>query len=163
MQVVHLPIVPDYTPLDVVLRAMRIQQRSAVLRESSLSVDLVEVPDLFSGLMHQVTALSGIKDFKPVHRLSPLDISQWNLDVKDPDRTGPSFELLLDAVQRSYVLIDAFFGTALMVTRHEGLAGQIEAVPRQCQCEGPLRHGFPHPHMSDGDSCDSCGFTVKCF
>ena len=163
MKVVHLPIVTSYTPLDIALKAMRFQQRSAILRESHLSLDLIEVPDVFTGMVHQVRDLSTILVSKPVHRLSQMDISTWKLNPSDPMRTELEFQTFLNSAGHLYAFIDSFLGTALMVTQRETDGERVEEVPSQCQCRGPHRHGFPFPHVSHGQPCPDCQAMVDCF
>lgn len=158
-----VPLLSSITPLMDALRAMRIHQRSAVVRETQLSWNLIQIVELFDGLVQQVSQLSNIGDAPPVYRISQADISNFRLDPKDPYRTASAYERLLDSVGYSYALINPVAGTVSIVTRHEPYADPIRAIPRQCQCRGPLRHGFPLPHVSSGDSCPTCGFQIDCF
>jgi hypothetical protein len=158
-----VPLLPASTPLMDALRAMRIHQRSAVVRESQSSWNLIQIPELFAGLVQQVSELSNIGDAAPVYRVSQADISSWRLDLNDPYQTPSAYERLLDSAGYSYALIKPVAGTVSIVTRHEPYADAILAIPRQCQCRGPLRHGFPLPHVSSSDSCPICGSRIDCF
>jgi hypothetical protein len=94
--------------------------------------------------------------------LSPPDITAWNLDAREPWTTETEFENFLDSVSHSYALLNSFAGTALIVTRHEGLGEALEFIPRRCYCRGPFHHPFPPPSVADQSICDQCGATVDC-
>ena len=158
-----VPLLSASTSLFDTLGAMRTHQRSAVCRESPVALDLIMIPNLFDGLIHQVSELSKITATAAVYRVSSADISNWNLDLNDPYLTETSYEALLDAMGYLFALIKPSVGTATIVTRHEPLGDALRAVPRQCQCTGPLRHGFPLPHVTSGQLCPRCQHRVRCF
>jgi hypothetical protein len=158
-----VPLLSASTSLFDALGAMRTHQRSAVCRESRLGLGLIHLPILFDALVQQLSELSNISASIPVYRISPADVSVWSLDLHDPYRTETSYEALLDAMGYLYALIKPSAGTASIVTRHEPLGDSIQAVPKQCRCRGPRRHGFPDPHVSHGQLCPDCQFQVDCF
>lgn len=158
-----VPLLSASTSLFDALGAMRTHQRSAVCRESPVSLDLIMIPNLFDGLIHQLSQLSNITATAAVYRVSAADISNWSLDLNDPSLTETSYEALLDAMGYLFALIKPSLGTATIVTRHEPLGDPLQAVPRQCQCSGPLRHPFPLPHVASGQPCPRCRKTVHCF
>jgi hypothetical protein len=164
MNVVHLPMLTALTSLKDAVRAMRIQQRSAVLRETGVNVDLIAVPKIFSALGHKLTELSNVPASvtDPVHVLSPADVSTWNLDTRDPLNTEIEYENFLDSINRSYTLLDWVSGTGLIVTRHEHQGDDISLSPKDCYCLGPFEHSYPPPPVSSGGSCPQCGNTVHC-
>jgi hypothetical protein len=161
MDVVHLPILAATTPLTDAVKAMRIQQRSAVLRETPSELVLVKIAKIFRALGQHQTKLSNVNITTPVYRLTPADISSWHLDTRDPRNTWADYENFLDSVQHSYALIDSFLGSARIVTRHEGQAGEIDSSPKDCYCNGPYEHSFPPPSVTKGP-CPQCSGTVHC-
>jgi hypothetical protein len=158
-----VPLLPASTSLFDALGAMRTYQRSSLCRESPVTLDLIMIPNLFDGLIHQLSELSNITATAAVYRVSAADISNWSLDLNDPSLTETSYEALLDAMGYLFALIKPSFGTATIVTRYEPLGHALQAVPRQCQCSGPLRHGFPLPHVTSGQPCPRCRNKVRCF
>ena len=162
MDVVHLPILKATTSVRDAIKAMRIQQRSAVIRETGYDLDLITISKIFGALGQQQPELSNVQISTPVYRLTPADISSWNLDTRDPHKTWADYENFLDSVQHSFALIDSFLGSALIVTRHEGLAGQINSSPRDCHCSINDDHSFPPPNVSSGPCPTGDGGTVVC-
>jgi hypothetical protein len=158
-----VPLLSASTSLFDALGAMRSHQRSAVCRESQMSWELILITDLFDGLVQQLSELSNISFSAPVYRITPADVSNWKLDLNDPDSTRSAYERLLDSMGYMFAFIKPLPGTASIVTRHEPDADPIRAVPRQCQCRGPLRHGFPQPHVVSGQPCPRCRAKVYCF
>jgi len=163
MEVVNLPILSASTPLRDAIRAMRIQHRSAVLRETPAQLDLIKVRKIFGALGQQSTELSDVTISEPVYRLSPAEISAWKVDMKDPRSTWAEWESFLDLVGHSYALIDSYFGSALMVTRHEGQKGAIVQSAAGCYCLGPDEHSIPdEATIVPVQICSVCSFSVLC-
>lgn len=162
MDVTHLPLLKDFTPLHDAVKAMRVQQRSAVLRESAASLGLIEIPKIFAALADKQTSLFNVSVAEPVYRLMPADISNWNLDTRRPGNTWQAYEQFLKSVSHDYVLLDSFGDTGLIVTLHEGQTQKIKTRPNDCYCRGPKEHSFPPPQISSGGSCTACGFPVHC-
>ncbi len=162
MHVVHVPMLTATTALQDALTAMRVQQRSGVVRESQASLDLVMIGDIYGALADQQSELANVSVSEPIYRLSPPDIRTWNLDARDPWNTETEFENFLDSVSHSYALLNSFAGTALIVTRHEGLGEALEFSPRRCYCRGPFHHGYPPPSVAHNSICDQCGAIIDC-
>jgi len=161
MDVVHLPILTSFTSLKDAVRAMRVQQRSAVVRETPTDLSLVKIPKVFKALSDQLTELSNVNISEPVYRPSPAEMASAHLDERDPRRTEPEWELFLDSVGYSYALVDSFLGTALIVTRHEPQGDVIRVSPKDCYCNGPHEHSYPPPTVVKG-KCPQCAGTVHC-
>jgi hypothetical protein len=162
MEVVHLPILPATTPLKDAVRAMRIQQRSAVIREEPTKLELIKIPKIFIALGHQLTSLVNVNVSDPVYRPTPGEISSRNLDTKNPRNSWADWQSLFQAVSDDYILVDSYLGTALIVTRHEGKAGEIKVSPKDCYCSGPHEHSFPPPSVAKGKKCPRCAGIVHC-
>ena len=161
MDVVHLPILPATSPLKDAVRAMRVQQTSAVLRETPTDLGLIKIPKVFRALGQQLTELASVKISAPVYRLTPAEISSWQLDQKHPRNTEVRYNNFLDSVNHQYALIDTFLGSALIVTRHEPQGDEIRVTPSDCYCDGPDEHSYPPPNVSSGP-CPNCIGIVHC-
>ena len=162
MEVVHLPFLPATTSLKDAVRAMRIQQRSAVVREEPTKLDMVKITKVFKALGHNMTELSNVNINEPVYRPSPAEISSLKLNTKDPRKTWADWESLLDSVGHSYALIDSYLGSAMVVTRHEGQGGAINASPQDCYCLGPDEHSLPPATIVPVKNCSICSHKVHC-
>jgi len=163
MEVVNLPILSAFTPLKDAIRVMRIQQRSAVLRETPAQLDLIQIRKIFGALGQQLTELSNVTISEPVYRPSPAEISSWNVDTKDPRNTWAEWQSFLDSVGHSYALIDSYFGSALIVTRHEGQKDAIAQNPAGCYCLGPDEHSIPgEATIVPVQICSVCSHGVLC-
>lgn len=161
MDVVHLPILPATTPLKDAIRAMRVQQRSAVIREEPTKLELIKIPKIFTALGHQLTALSNVNITEPVYRPSQTEIASRKLDTKNPRNSWADWQSVFQSVTEDYVLVDSYLGTALVATRHEGKAGEIKVSPKDCYCNGPHEHSFPPPSVTKG-KCPRCSGMVIC-
>jgi len=162
MRVIHLPILPATTPLTDAVRAMRIQQRSALIRETPTKLDLIRVPKIFNALGHQLTQLSNVRISVTVYRPSPADISTRHLNIKNPEKTKGEWEQFLDSVNHKYALADSFLGSGLLVSRHEPDTDGMEFTPEDCYCLGPAEHSFPPPKITSGNPCPFCKKAVHC-
>lgn len=163
MELINLPILPPATPLKDALRAMRIQHRSALICENVTELYLINIRKIFAALGQQSGELSDVKQREPVYRPSLAEISHWKVDTKDPRSTWAEWQSLLGSVPHSYALIDSFFGSALIVTRHEGLAGAIAQYPAGCCCLGPDEHLIPdEASIVPVQICSVCSSRVIC-
>src|ERR1043165_554557 len=163
MHVVHLPILTARTSCHDALAAMRIQQRSGVLRESPVNVDLIKIGDLYGALGQHLPDLSSVGVTEPVYQLTSQDISNWNLDVVNPWNTQTEFQNFMNTEGHTYALASSFSGTAIIVTRSEQFGGPLEEIPRRCYCRGPFHHPYPPPNVSSGTICDICKNIIDCF
>jgi len=161
MDVVHLPILTSDSPLKDAVRAMRVQQRSALVRETHTDLALVKIPKVFAALSDGLTQLSNVKNSEPVYRPSPAEMASAHLDERNPRRTEAEWQTFLDSVGYSYALLDSFLGTALVVTRHEPQGDEIRKFPQDCYCNGPHEHSYPPPTVVKG-KCPQCAGTVHC-
>lgn len=162
MKVIHLPILPATSPLKDAVKAMRIQQRSALIRETPTKLDLIRVPKIFNALGHHLTELSNVNINEPVYRLSSTDISTWHLNIKNPDKAQKEWQQFLDSVKQKYALADSFLGTGLLVSRREPDLDGTEFSPEDCYCLGPAEHSFPPPKITSGNPCPFCKKAVHC-
>ena len=162
MDVVNLPILPATALLKDAVRAMRIQQRSAVLREQAKKLELIRITKIFNALGHQLSELSQVHISEPVYRPTRMEISLRHLDTKAPHNTWGNWQSLVTSVRHDYVLIDSSFGSALILTLHEGLAGEIRTSPADCYCLGPDEHSLPPATIVPKNNCSICSYTVHC-
>jgi hypothetical protein len=162
MKVTHLPILSADTLLKDAVKAMRIQQRSAVVREDPAKLHLVKIARICTALGHHQSKLSNVNITEPVYRPTPADINKWHLDTLNPENTGSDWETFLDDKGYSYAVVDAFLSTALIVTRHEPKADAIELKPENCYCEGPYEHSIPPHSIVPVKMCSSCSEPVNC-
>ena len=163
MDVINLPILPATTPLKDALRALWIQQRSALICEGPAQLDLINIRKIFGALGQQKTELSDVTIREPVYRPSPAEISSRNLDTKDPRQTWAEWRSLLKSVTTSYVLIDSYFGSALIGTLNEGLTSAIAQRPGGCCCVGPDEHLIPgEATIVPVHNCSVCFHDVIC-
>lgn len=163
MDVINLPILPAATPLKDALRALWIQQRSALICEGPAELHLINIRKIFGALGQQSTQLSDVTIREPIYRPSRAEISSRNLDTKDPRQTWAEWRSLLRSVTTSYVLIDSYFGSALIGTLDEGLIAAIAQPPVGCCCVGPDEHLIPgEATMLPGPICSVCRYRVIC-
>jgi len=161
MKVTHLPILSRDSSLNDAVRAMRVQQRSAVVREEPTKVQLVKIARICTALAQHQSKLSNVNITQPIHRPTPGEINHWHLDTKDPDNSHSNWQNFLDDQGHTYALVDSFLGTAMIVTRNEPKADEIEAKPQKCYCEGPDEHAIP-PNTMSGQICGVCSTHVNC-
>lgn len=183
MDTVELPYLPSYTTLRFSLDTMRLVGKSAVIRDTEGSLDLLKAADVFRGLSHQVSrfslkehlagdsfwllgqqvsTLGDLKSKNPAFRLSIHDVQKWNLDPVNPQITPDKYEHFLDSVGASYAVLSSTPVSCVVVTRHEHQKGAVDSGPRDCYCLGPDEHEFPPPSKSSKDPCDRCSYEVHC-
>lgn len=162
MKVVHLPMLPATTPLKDAVKAMRVQQRSAVVREEFPKIDLIKIGKIFKALGDQLTELSNVTISEPVYQPTAADISQYQLDIKNPQNTWSNWQSFLDDHGHSYALIDWYSGSALIATQHEPQGDEIELSPEACYCRGPFEHSIPPATIVPVKLCSICNYKVHC-
>jgi hypothetical protein len=162
MKAISLPFLLSDTPVRNSLKAMRWQEKSAVIRETIGDLALLTAGDIFQGLASQSSFLNDLVSNNPVHRLTAQEVKKWKLDTRNPDRTESEYNSFFNLIVADYLLVDSVPGTALVVTRHETLAFKYGHSPKDCYCLGPDQHEFPPPSVSSGSSCDRCGQPVHC-
>lgn len=163
MEITHLPILAATTSLKDSVKAMRIQQRSAVVREEPTKLELIKITKIFKALGQNLTELSNVKISQPVYRSTPAEISSRNLDLKTPNNSWADWNSFMNSVASDYILIDSYLGTALVVTRHEGQSDEIETSPSDCYCLGPDEHSIPEQAtIVPVYSCSVCSNSVHC-
>jgi len=162
MKIVHLPLLKATTPLMDAVRAMRVQQRSAVVREEPTKLKLIKIGEIFVALDDQLTALSNVNISEPVYRPTAAEISQYKLNLKKPENTWSEWQSFLDDGSHSYALIDSYHGTALIATQHEFQGDEVELNPETCYCRGSHRHSIPPATIKAGNVCSLCGKKVRC-
>jgi len=162
MEITHLPILGANVSLKDSVKAMRIQQRSAVVREGPTNLELIKITKIFKALGHNLTKLSNVNVDQPVYRSTPAEISSRDLDLKKPNNTSEAWNSFMNSVGSDYILIDAYLGTALIVTRHEGQSGEIETSPADCYCLGPDEHSIPPATIVPSNNCSRCSSDVLC-
>jgi len=164
MKVTHLPILKADTPLKDAVKAMRIQQRSAVVREEPTKLHLIKIARVCTALGHHQSKLSNVTVTEPnrIYRPTPVEINNWHLDTQDPENTSSDWESFLDDKGHSYALVDSFLGSARIVTRHEIQGNALEVKPQKCYCEGPDAHSIPPHSIVPANICSSCSEPVNC-
>lgn len=162
MKITHLPLLPFDSSLKTAYQVMRWFLKAAVVRTDFANYSLIRAPELYAGLADNLSVLGNLQDKFPMHQISNRDINQWGLDVTDPGQTESEFEQLLDHVDKKYAVLDSRFGVIRVVTRHEGLADQLNFAPTLCYCDNDdYMHPYPPPSKSHGDTCH-CGFKISC-
>lgn len=162
MDVVNLPILPATTALKDALRAMRIQQRSAVLREQDTDLELIRITKIFKALGQQLSDLSDVRISEPVYRPTRIQIALRQLNPRAPHKTWGNWQSFLSTVRHDYVLVDAYLGSALILTLREGLAGELSTSPADCYCLGPDEHSLPPATIVPHNICSICSHPVHC-
>ena len=162
MQVTHLPILSTDSTLTDAVKAMRIQQRSAVVREEPTKVQLVKIARICTALAHHQSKLSNVNVTEPIHRPTPVEINRWHLDMIDPDNSQSDWQKFLDDNNHTYALVDSFLGSAMIVTRQETKANELEVKPQKCYCEGPDEHSIPPNSIVPVQTCGVCSAHVNC-
>lgn len=162
MKVTHLPILKADTPLKDAVKAMTIQQRSAVVREEPTKLDLIKIARVCTALGHHQSKLSNVNVTEPVYRPTPVEVNNWHLNMQDPENSCSEWESFLDDKVHSYALVDSFLGSARIITRHEIQGNAIEVKPQKCYCEGPDEHAIPPHSIVPVKICSSCSEPVNC-
>lgn len=162
MKIVHLPMLSATTPLQDAVKAMRIQQRSAVVREDSTKIRLIKIGKIFKALGDRLTQLSNVNVSEPVYQPTAKDISRYKLDIKNPLNAVPNWQSFLDDGSHSYALIDWYDGSALIATQHEPQGDEIEMSPESCYCRGPFEHSIPPATIVPVKLCSVCRHKVHC-
>ena len=165
MKVTHLPILTADTTLKDAVKAMRIQQRSAVVREEPTKLQLIKIARVCTALGQHQSKLSNVNVTDPIYRIyrpTPADIRIWHLDTQNPENTSSDWETFLDDKGHSYAVVDSFLSTAMIVTRHEPQGDAIDLKPENCYCEGPDEHSIPPHSIVPVKICSSCSEPVNC-
>jgi hypothetical protein len=161
VKTIHLPLLPSDAKLAVALQAMRWLQKSAVVSEKDDDLSLVSAGKVVYGLAHQKTDLSEVKSNARVLRITRRDALQWNLDLGDPYRTERQYEQYLDQYNAGYGVVETVPGLALVVTRRESLADEMDGPPGACYCLGDCEHKHDSPPAYNGQTC-FCGEEISC-
>lgn len=161
MDIISLPLLSWDTVLRYAYDVMKLHQKSAVVRQDDRGFELIEASDVVFGLADNVARLADIPAASQVYKITSNDAGQWGLNINHAFATRELYEKFLDSLGMSYGLLKAEQDMALVVTRSESLARNINMAPKTCYCTGRRRHQFPPPARSTNDTCD-CGATIKC-
>jgi len=171
MDVIELPLLFQQMNLRDSVETMReVQLAGVVMRKEPLEYFVLRAVEIYAALANRssdenVRLLDVQKRFK-IHEISKNDANRWQLNLADPHQTSLDFERLLDDAKTKYGLLGSSSskpGFVRIVTRYEGLAGQMSSAPKACYCDNEdFMHSYPPPPKSHGETC-YCGHGISCY
>jgi hypothetical protein len=169
MDVIELPFLFRYITLRESVETMKeVQRAGVVIRKQTLDYFLLRAAEIYAALANRPASkdlsLRDVEKGIRVHEISDSDVSKWNLNLDDPSQTYSNFEALLDQRKTGYGLLASSSrpGFVRIVTRHEGLVGQMNFAPKACCCDHEPMHFYPPPAKSHGEIC-FCGHPISCY
>lgn len=180
MDTIDLPVLDSSASPEQALAEMRRSQRSAVVRQTGSSHDLLMAADIFRALQQELASLSDILPSETLHTPSAPErfeggpgriLADVDLEIEEDSGALPGVSprswrerdfgaLLDDAGQLSYVLLGSTGLSADLLTRNESLARDLRQGPALCYC---TYCGRPAPGSQTAAQCLRCGQnTVYC-
>lgn len=169
MEVMSLPRVSFDTAPTRAFEMMQARSVSAVVAVSEgRRFRLYPLPKVLKLIRDGKRSLGESRAGHTVHPLSLRDVDRFRLDTRDPYRTWEAFEQMLDSRRRFYAALslelEPDMDMVVVVTRHEGLAGDAMQAPRWCSCSRkPKRHIWDYQEGKGGQACEfGDGGQVTC-
>lgn len=170
---IELAALPDDTPLRSALAVMHWSRRSGVVTVSGDEVRLIRTADILralkTGLSRTIGELSGTPISTGPISFEPIEISceSWKCGERafpsgDPwsDALPPPWSAGAGAELGDYALLRLGVGSALVLTKSELSAKQLEVPPKDCYCDGPRQHEYDDPHP---DICRKDEENIRCY
>ena len=155
MEAISLPVVSPMTSPNDAIKMMAEARRSAVVVDDGQSLSLLLGGDVAAARSRGVAQVADVKNGRPVHAISRIDLDQFPVDVLRPHQTMPAFEDLLGRAQTQYGALSIARDQTILITARERFAAEL-VLPGVFQCDGPDTHYFPEPIVVENQRCPSC-------
>ncbi|HYK00887.1 MAG TPA: hypothetical protein VE974_03970 [Thermoanaerobaculia bacterium] len=170
---IELAALPDDTPLRSALAVMHWSRRSGVVTVSGDEIRLIRTADILRALKkgsgRTIGELSGTPISTALISFESTEVSceSWKcgkraLPSGDPwfDALPPPWSTAAGGKLGDYALVRLGVGSALVLTKSEKFAQQLEIPPKDCYCNGPRQHEYDDPHAG---MCDKDQETIECY
>lgn len=164
MDTVDLPLVYlGTTPADA-FACLRAADRAALITgEDDTRFRCLSLKHVLFGIREGLATLAAVPDPLPVHVFGRDEIHARGLDLLRPWLSADAFEQALDAdgSPLGLIAIAHATSTAFVVTRHEGIAGDMSRRPITCVCADHPDHLW-EPHEVSSGRCPLDDGIVTC-
>jgi hypothetical protein len=155
-----LPVLSAAATPAQALRAMLDAGRSAVVVKGADENSLVLGGLVATAWKNGVPSLRMVGGSEPVAILTPQVSAKYSLDLDDPFTTESEYRIFFDAVVPNYAIPnepDDRSGrlNVRIITASEMMLASLTMLGAYI-CDGPSRHTFPDPPVTNGQVCPLC-------